>query len=69
MIWLNFFSDIRWINAEPAQFGCGSGLGPPPWARTAFWWPLVTSHLFGAYEKLTAPMLAAAAKSKRGRKK
>ncbi len=26
-------------------------------------------HLFGLYEKLTAPMLAAAAKSKRGRKK
>jgi hypothetical protein len=26
-------------------------------------------HLFGWYEKLTAPMLAAAAKSKRGRKK
>jgi hypothetical protein len=26
-------------------------------------------HLFGLYEKLTAPMLAAAANSKRGRKK
>jgi hypothetical protein len=26
-------------------------------------------HLFGLYEKLTAPMLAAAAKSKRARKK
>ena len=26
-------------------------------------------HLFGLYEKLTAPMLAAAAKPKRGRKK
>jgi hypothetical protein len=26
-------------------------------------------HLFGLYEKLTAPLLAAAAKPKRGRKK
>jgi hypothetical protein len=71
MIWLTFFTDIRWINAEPAQFGCGFRLGrnPPPWASTAFWWIFWSLHTFLACTKNPQLMLVSAAKPNRGRKK